>query len=261
MDGSPTASTVTSKPSPFVRGGGDPFGKRLGRGVHKRPGRAEPLRPLQLACRDVAHIHLGAEMQRRKHGENANRPGADDQHLFARLDSGPLNAVVADAERFDQRRFPRGQTLRIIEAFDRNGEVAGKAAVPLRAHRFIVDAAIRLAAAAGVARAAVEVGVDRGEHAGPHAAIVFRRGNHFHSQFVAGYARVGSVGEGAPVGAEVGSADAAVQDLDEGLANLGFNHGRVLDKDGARFGDKHLLVHCGVSVPRLPDEWERFRGQ
>ena len=158
--------------------------------------------------------------------EHADGPSADDQHALARLHVRARNAVPADAERLDKRERLRWQPLAVVDALDRHRDVLGEAALALHAHRLVVGAGVDKAAAAGVARAAVEIGIAGYDHSWLESLVVFVDFDNLGRKLVARDARVRDVGVRSAVRAEVAAANAAVEHLKQSLA--GFAH-RLVD--------------------------------
>lgn len=82
------------------------------------------------------------------------------------------DAVVADAERLYQRQLACGQTFAGEDTLNRHRDVLLEGAVALDAHRLVIRTAVYETATAGVALAAVEVGVAGDDITGLEALVI-----------------------------------------------------------------------------------------
>ena len=121
--------------------------------------RAHLGRFFQAAVQQVGHVDLGADGLGAEHRKHTDRTCADDEDFIALLHITAGDAVVADAERLYQRQLACGQTFAGEDTLNRHRDVLLEGAVALDAHRLVVRTAVYETATAGVALAAVEVGV------------------------------------------------------------------------------------------------------
>ena len=114
-------------------------------------------------------------------------------------------------------------------------------------HGLVVGTGVDQAPLAGVAASAVEIGVAGDNHAGlqPQAVVVDL--HNLGGKLMAGDPGVGDVGVAAPVGPQVAAADAAIEQLEQGLALPADGLLHVLDDNFARFLDANGF-HC--TTPR-----------
>src|SRR6185295_15843809 len=98
------------------------------------------------------------------------------------------------------------QLRRDVELSGRDSEQRAKAAVAVDAERLVVDAAVGVAAGAGVAVLAVDVRLDRAPVAGRHVRHARADGDDLDAEFAAGDAGVAEERQLAEVAAEVGPA-------------------------------------------------------
>ena len=171
----------------------------------------------------IRDVDLGARRLCRRCREDADRARADDEHLFARLYVRVTHAVVADAERFDEGELARRESLAVVDALCGHCDVLRECTVALRTHGLVVLAAVDEAARAGIAAAAVEIGV-AGDNLAYMEMILLRVSrvdlDDLRRELVPRDARIGSVGERAAVRAEVAAADAAAEHLEQCLIRL-----------------------------------------
>ena len=115
---------------------------------------------------DVEHDRLRPgqldEFQRRQ----ADRPGADDEAGLVGPGRAAVDGVAADGQRLDQGELLEGERPRDVELAGGHEEAGPQAAVAVDAERLVLLAAVRLAAAAGVALLAVDVRLDGATVAG-----------------------------------------------------------------------------------------------
>ena len=81
----------------------------------------------------------------------ADRPGADDEDVFARLRGAAVDGVAADAERLHQGQLVERQPLRRVQLAGRHDEARPQAAVGVDAEDLEVLAAVAAAVPAGEA--------------------------------------------------------------------------------------------------------------
>ena len=174
----------------------------------------------QLIRRNIADCYLGSLGFGCDRGQHANRASADDQPLFARLDICPLHAVVADAERLDQRQHLGVQPLAVVNALDRHGDVLCERALALYAHRLIVCAGIDQASLARITCPAVEIRITGYDHARLKPFLVFVDLHDLRRKLVSRYARIRYICIRTPIGTEVASADTPVQKLEQRFPRL-----------------------------------------
>ena len=135
--------------------------------------------------------------------------------------------MVTDAEGLDQGQGFRIKALAVDQTGSGHHHILGEPALALDAHGLIRHAGIHQAASAGIALAAIEIGVGRYDIADLEATVVFAYFNDFGGKLVAGDAGIGQVGVGSAIGIQVASADAAEERAEEsfilsgnGLVNL-----------------------------------------
>ena len=131
------------------------------------------------------------------------------------------DAVVADAERLYQRQLACGQTFAGEDTLNRHRDVLLEGAVALDAHRLVVRTAVYETATAGVALAAVEVGVAGDDITGLEALVIFGDIHDAGAELMARHTGVGGERLVSGVACQVSAADTAIHNLQQGLTYLG----------------------------------------
>ena len=151
----------------------------------------------------------------------------DDGAVFACLQAAAVDAVQADGQGLGHGSLhPAHAVGDLDEHISGVAEVLSHAALDVHTQNMQVVAAVGAADGAGVAVAAVQVGVH--DHAVAHldaVLVVLRDGDDHTGQLVADDAGIAHQTVGAAESADVAAADAGGHDLDERLAGLGFRHG------------------------------------
>lgn len=129
--------------------------------------------------------------------------------------------MTADGECFDEGELLEGQIATDMELAGWNNELRPHAAVGVDAEDLEFFAAVRSAAAAGVAGRVVDVGFDGAAVTGFDVGHTVADRQDFDAEFVAENARVRHKRHLAEVSADVGAADADAMDADEGFAGAG----------------------------------------
>ncbi len=137
----------------------------------------------------------------------ADRAGADDHDLLAGLHRPAPRRMRADGEKFGHRRLVEADALGVDEIVLRHGEPIGEAAVAVDADHVHALAAIRLAAPAGDAGAAGDIGKDRDLLADAEAARPGDRRD-LAAELVADHARIFEIGLRALENMQIGAANA-----------------------------------------------------
>ena len=119
-------------------------------------------------------------------GRQADRPGADDEAVFAFDKRRSIDGMTADRERFDERQLFVRKFCRGVKLMGGKDKTFAKAAVGHDAEHFEIRAAIGGAFPAGVAIAAVHVGLDGASIAGLDVGDARSDGKNFDAEFVAG---------------------------------------------------------------------------
>ena len=195
--------------------------ERLGAVVQYGAVQAEAQRVFQLFRGHVADPHLRAAALGRDGRQHPDGARAHHQHPVAVLHAGALYAVIADAEGLDQRQGLGVQALAVDQAAHGHDHVFGEAALALHAHGLVAHAGVHQPPLAGIALAAVEVGIGGDDVADLEAAVVFADLHDLAGKFMAGDAGIGHVGVVAAIGIQVAAADAAVQRAQQRLVLAG----------------------------------------
>ena len=129
--------------------------------------------------------------------------------------------MAADGERLDERELVIGKFFGRVHFPRGQKDALGHAAVAHDAEGFVGLAAIGEAASAGVAVAAVDVGLHGAAVAGRDVRDARADGEHLDTQLVAGDARVAEEGHLAEVAGDVRAADADAMDAEKDFAGGG----------------------------------------
>ena len=191
---------------------------RLERGVQARRGGAA-------GGVDIHPHHAGPGQQRELHRGQADGPQPDDRHGVARRKAAdgqrPVHRVLSDAQRLDQGQLIQGERRRDMQFCRRHHDLLAHAAVAVNAHTGQRFAAVRAAAGARRAGAAVQVRLDRGPVAGRHVRHALADRDHLDAQLVAQNPRIGEKRLVAAEGVDVGAAHAHAVHTDKGLPGAG----------------------------------------
>ena len=150
------------------------------------------------------------------HGRHADRPGADDEDAVALARAGPAQAVGADRQELDHSGMVGGEVVDGDQVGLGHGQVVAEAAVHVHAQHAQVLAAVGLAATAGDAAAAGQIGDDADRLARAQAGASGCCDD-LARELVAHDPRVFEEGVLALVDVEVGAAYAGTADADQHL--------------------------------------------
>ena len=144
---------------------------------------------------------------------------ADDEHAVAFGNLAPMCCVASDREKFDHRRLVERDALGPENIARRDGKDFAHAAIAMHAEHADIHAAIWLAALAGMADAAGDIGVDvdliPGREMGVSGCL-----QDFAREFMAHDARIVEIRVLALEDMQIGAADADAADSDQHLAIL-----------------------------------------
>ena len=187
----------------------------------------------------IEHRHGGAVQPREDRDRHADGPGPDHQHPVIFPHVAAANRMGADGQELHHggliQREPRGGPDEAL----RNADELGHSAVAMNPQHLEPPAAVGLADAAGVARAAGQVGDDR-HHLSRREAGPVRRVDDLARQLVAHHARIGEIRLVAGEDVQIGPADADAADPHEDLVGPALRHRPIGDDEPAR-----LLAHDG----------------
>ena len=169
----------------------------------------------------VQHDDLGTRQFGKDDRGQADRARTDDEDRLLGRRRGPVDGVAADGEGLDEGELVEGEVGRGVELPRRQQELRAQAAVAVDAQDLQLLAAVRVAAAAGVAVGIINIRLHGAAVAGLDVGDALADGDDLDAQLVAGDARVAEEGHLAEVAAEVRPADADPVDAHQGLAGSG----------------------------------------
>lgn len=162
----------------------------------------------------------GFEPSKCQHAE-ADGTGTDDEHVVSRSQGGTVHGMAADAEGLDQGELVKGEGSGGVQLVGGQKQAFAQAAVAMHAEHLEGFAAIGFALQAGVAGAAVQVGLHAASIPRGHVADLAADGDDFDTELMAEDAWVVDEGHFTQVTAEVGAADADGANGDQRLAGAG----------------------------------------
>ena len=157
------------------------------------------------------HVHdrnSGAGQPRELERRQADRAGADNQNAVVFPGAAAVGCVAADAQRFHQRKLLERELRRGMQLFRADQKPVAQAAVDHHADDFKRFAAVRGAAAAGKAGAAIHVRLDAAAVAGPHVGDALAHRENRDPELVAGNPRIAEKRHLAQIPAVIGPANA-----------------------------------------------------
>ena len=176
----------------------------------------QPAAEIEAGRARVDDRHFRAGGARELDDRHADRPGADDERELARPQVRALHRVGADGERLDQRELFVGEPVGRVQLARRDGDHFAHATVLVDAENRQAAAAVRPPMAAGDARPAIQVRLDRASIAAAELAARLRV-DHLDAEFVPEHARIAEERLAAAERMQVGAAHADAMDADERL--------------------------------------------
>ena len=113
----------------------------------------------------IADSHIRAQSFCGYGCQHTDGSGTDNENLVIFCYICPCDAVIADAEGFDQCQCFRGESLAVIDPFNRHCDIFRKGTFSLNTHGLVGGAAVHQASLAGVAFRTVEVWIAGYYHA------------------------------------------------------------------------------------------------
>jgi len=168
----------------------------------------------------------------------ADGAGSDDENIIGGGDLGAVHGVAADGQSFDEGELLEVEGVAGVELGRGKEHALAHAAVAMHAEDLQCFAAVGAAALAGVAGAAVEVGLDGATVTDLEMRNAFTDGEDFDAELMPEDARKLDEGHLTEVAAEVGAADADGTDGDEdGVRPWSFRCGECGPSEGFGGGE------------------------
>jgi hypothetical protein len=125
---------------------------------------------IQTLLVDIQHDDSGGGQPGEFDDAEADGTGADNEHGLVRFRLAALNGMTADGQRFDQGQLFESKLARDMQFAGGKLEKPLQAAIAMDAESLMMFAAIGMAANAGIALLAIDVGLDGAVIAGPNIA-------------------------------------------------------------------------------------------